>query len=111
MLSIGTGVGKGIKIDGLYNTVFVRTHTDMDLHLMTRRRCDHGFLSGKNDLGRTSGNPGYQCRKNLTDRGLFCTKAPSDTRLDHTDFGIFSAFPTILRIWNGICVEETTVSL
>ena len=25
--------------------------------------------------------------------------------------GMFSAFPTILRIWNGIWVEETTVSL
>ena len=86
MLSIGTGVGKSIKIDCLYNTVFVCTHTDMDFHLMTRRRRDHGFLSGKNDLGRTPGNPCYQCRENLTDRRLFCTKAASDTRLDHTNF-------------------------
>ena len=54
---------------------------------MTRRRRDHGFLSGKNDLGRTPGNPCYQCRENLTDRRLFCTKAPADTRLDHTNFG------------------------
>ena len=87
MLSIGTGVGKSIKIDCLYNTVFICTHTDMDFHLMARRRRDHGFLSGKNDLGRTPGNPCYQCRENLTDRRLFCTKAPADTRLDHTNFG------------------------
>ena len=87
MLSIGAGIGKGIKIDGLYDTVFVRTHTDMDFHLMTRGRRDHGFLSGKNDLGRSSGNPGHQCRKNLTDGRLFRSKSSADTRLDHTNFG------------------------
>ena len=69
------------------DTILICTCTYRNLHLMARRRTDHGFISGKNHLGRTSGFPGNNRRINLTDRSLFRTKATANPRFDHTDFG------------------------
>ena len=84
MLTVGTGVGQSMHIYGLDNTILICSHTDCDLHLMAWRRTDHGFVSGENDLGRTACLPGYNSRINITDGGLLCSKASSDSGLDHT---------------------------
>ena len=87
-------IGKRIDIYSLNNSVFISSKTDMNLHLMPRRGCNHRFFSCKNHLCRFSRFPCYQCRINFWDNRLFCPETASDPWLDHTN----------LRLWNIQCI-------
>ena len=86
VLSICTCIRQRMYIDRSDNTVLIRTCTYCDLHLMTRRRTDHGLISGEDHLGRTSCFPCYDRRINFTDRSLLCAETSADPWLDDTYF-------------------------
>ena len=85
MLTECSGIGQCVQINGLKNSIFIRTQTHMYFHLVTRGRSDLGFIAGVDQLGRFSCLPGYQRRVNLRNHRLLCTKSAADPRLEHTD--------------------------
>ena len=86
MLSESTCIRQSIQVQRTDRTIFHCTQFHGHFHLMPRRWCDHGFLSGKNHFGRFSGFHRHNCRIYLGYHGLFCSKTSSDSRLYDADF-------------------------
>ena len=83
MLTISTGIGKGVQINALHNAVLRGTQPHMNLHFVTRRGCDLAFHTTENDLGGLFGLPSHKSRIHLTDRRLLGTKSAADAGLCH----------------------------
>ena len=87
MLTVSTGIGKGVQINALHNAVLRGTQPHMDLHFVTRRGCDLAFHTTENDLGGLFGLPCHKSRIYLTDRRLLGTKSAADAGLCHAHHG------------------------
>ena len=68
VFAISPCIGQCININCLDDSIFICSCTYCDLHLMTWSRTDHGFISGIDHFGWTSGLPGNNCRIYLTYR-------------------------------------------
>ena len=85
VFSVGSCIGERIQVYGFDMPFLICPQTHMHLHLMSRGRCDHGFLSGKYDLGRFSCLPCHNCRINLRHCRLLRTEPSADPGFDHSD--------------------------
>ena len=84
MLTISSRIWQCVHINRFDYSVFISSDSYMDLHLMSRWRCNQRFFSCKNHLWRFSSHPCYKCRIHLSYRCLFCSKSASDSRFDNT---------------------------
>ncbi len=112
VLTVSTGVGKGVQVNALDDAVLCGTQPHMHLHLVARRGCRLAFHTAEDDLGGLFGLPSHKSRVHLADRRLLGAKAAADAGLGHAHhgFGICSAFANIAAAWNTICVELSTFS-
>ena len=84
VLTVGTGIGKGVQINALHNAVLGGTQPHMDLHFVTRRGCCLAFHTAENDLGGLFGLPCHKSRIYFANRRLLRAKAAADAGLCHT---------------------------
>ena len=83
VIPVGSCIGKHFYIQCLYNPLLVCPCLYPYLHFMSGRGTNQGLISGINDFGRASCDPGDQCRIYLAYCRLLCTKTASDPWLDH----------------------------
>ena len=91
MFAVSTGVGQGIQIHNANLAFLGGTQFQCDLHLVTGRAGDLGFLAGVNDPCRTTGLHRDKSGVYITDCGLLGTEAATDSRLFHTDLALGNA--------------------